>query len=342
MSISRRDFLKLAAAGALGAWLNSLGVDAARAAQPAAQGRVAYPKLTLYDRPGVGGIPLGELRRDALIPLTEKVLGDDPDTHNPYWYRVGADGYVQAGGVQPVEDLPNEAVDDIPVRGAVAEVTVPFVDAHYGAGPGYKRGYRLYYQTTHWVIGAREGDDRQPWYYIYDDRFRIYYWAPAYALRFVPPHEMSPLSPEVPEDEKLIVVGLKQQRLLAFEGERLALLARVSTGRRYTPTPLGSFKTFHKRSTRHMAMSNYDLPGVPWCTFITENGVAFHGTYWHDDYGMPHSHGCINMPSKQAQWLFRWTTPVVPTERRFLFKPGMGTPVQVIKDLSDFKRSKIS
>lgn len=340
MSISRRDFLKLAAAGALGVWLGSLGVDPARANPPAARGRVAYPKLTLYDRPGEGGIAQGELRRDTLISLTEKVTGDDPDAYNPFWYKVDAQGYVYSGGVQPVEDLPNDPVSDLPARGAVAEVTVPFVDAHNGASPGHKRLYRLYYQTTHWVTGLREGGDGQPWYYIYDDRFRIHYWVPAYALRIIPPEELTLLAPEVPEDEKLIVVGLKQQRLLAFEGERLALLARVSTGRRYTPTPLGSFKTFHKRSTRRMAMSNYNLAGVPWCTFITENGVAFHGTYWHDDYGTPHSHGCINLPSKQAQWLFRWTTPVVPPERRFLFKPGTGTPVQVVEDLDDFKRSK--
>ncbi len=338
MSLSRRDFLKLTGAAALGLWLSETRLPAAFAAPATLQGRVAYPKLTLYTRPSLQSAPLGELRRDTLLTLAEKVRGEDAPSHNPYWYRLPDEGYVQAGGVQPVENLPNPPVFDIPTRGVVAEVTVPFVDSYYGAGPGYKRGYRLYYQSTHWVVDVRAGDDEQPWYQIYDDRFRIYYWAPAYALRIVPPEEMTPLSPDVPEDEKLIVVGLKQQCLLAYEGDQLVLLTRVSTGRRYTPTPVGTFRTFHKRSTRRMAMSNYDLPGVPWCTFITENGVAFHGVYWHDDYGAPHSHGCINMPSKQAQWLFRWTLPVLPPERRFLYKPGAGTPVQVVADLSDFKR----
>lgn len=332
--LSRRDFLKLAGAGALGLWLSELGLDAALAAPPTAQGRVAYPTLPLFNEPSLESKKLTQFKRDTLIPLTEKIMGEDRGAYNPYWYRVGNEGYVYSGGVQPVENIINEPIMDIP-NGVAAEVTVPFVDAHYGTGKLYKRGYRLYYQTTHWIIEAREGDDGQIWYFIYDDRFKIYYWVPAYSMRIIPAEEMSPLSQDVPIEEKLIVVGLKEQRMFAFEGAELAFTARISTGRRYTPTPEGEFKTFHKRSTRHMS-SGYDLVGVPWCTFITENGVAFHGTYWHDDYGIPHSHGCINLPSKMAQKVFRWTAPVLPPERRFLYKPGMGTAVRIFDDLSQF------
>ena len=39
----------------------------------------------------------------------------------------------------------------------------------------------------------------------------------------------------------------------------------------------------------------YELPGVPWVSYFTGNGVAFHGTYWHDNFGSPTSHGCLNM-----------------------------------------------
>ena len=72
----------------------------------------------------------------------------------------------------------------------------------------------------------------------------------------------------------------------------------------------------------------YVLPGVPWVSFFEpENGVAFHGTYWHQNYGMPMSHGCINMVSDEAKWLYRWTTPIAtPADWE---KRGHGTQVTV-------------
>ena len=48
----------------------------------------------------------------------------------------------------------------------------------------------------------------------------------------------------------------------------------------------------------------YDLPGVPWVSYFHWWGVSIHGTYWHNDYGEPHSHGCINLPSATA-----WCSP---------------------------------
>jgi lipoprotein-anchoring transpeptidase ErfK/SrfK len=80
--------------------------------------------------------------------------------------------------------------------------------------------------------------------------------------------------------------------------------------------------------------SIFDLPGVPWCTYITENGVALHGTYWHNDFGTPKSHGCVNTLPEDAKWIFRWGQPTVP------YDPGMvdisqtstsSTMVQVIE-----------
>ncbi len=71
----------------------------------------------------------------------------------------------------------------------------------------------------------------------------------------------------------------------------------------------------------------YELPGVPWVGFFHPTGVAFHGTYWHTDFGRPLSHGCINMRNIDAKWLYRWSTPEVPfTEMR---ADALGTRVYV-------------
>ena len=72
----------------------------------------------------------------------------------------------------------------------------------------------------------------------------------------------------------------------------------------------------YKRHTRRMAGGSgehrYDLPGVAFPVYFTRSAVAIHGTYWHNDFCRPHSHGCVNVTNQAAQWIFRWTDPVVP------------------------------
>jgi lipoprotein-anchoring transpeptidase ErfK/SrfK len=83
----------------------------------------------------------------------------------------------------------------------------------------------------------------------------------------------------------------------------------------------------------NLAADGYDLPGVPWTQFFHETGVALHGTYWHNNFGIPMSHGCVNMDTEQAKWLFRWTTPVYETkiiDHSSWEKRGYGTLVIVI------------
>ena len=71
----------------------------------------------------------------------------------------------------------------------------------------------------------------------------------------------------------------------------------------------------------------YELPGVPWTCFFTKEGHAFHGTYWHENYGVPMSHGCINMRTHEAKWLFRWLRPIHDGPQ--LYRRGYGTTVNI-------------
>jgi lipoprotein-anchoring transpeptidase ErfK/SrfK len=99
-------------------------------------------------------------------------------------------------------------------------------------------------------------------------------------------------------------------------------------------TPSGDFMTYFKRPSRHMASGSpaaatgYDLPGIPWVSYITESGISFHGTYWHNDFGRPRSHGCMNLPSDAARWIYRWTNPTVPYDEKWMYKLT-GTLVQI-------------
>jgi lipoprotein-anchoring transpeptidase ErfK/SrfK len=77
------------------------------------------------------------------------------------------------------------------------------------------------------------------------------------------------------------------------------------------------------------APNSYDLPGVPWICYFTEDGISFHGTYWHNDFGKPRSHGCINLSPAAARWVYRWTYPYVPAIEQSVFETT-GTIVDVI------------
>ena len=76
-------------------------------------------------------------------------------------------------------------------------------------------------------------------------------------------------------------------------------------------------------------LADNTLLGVPWTAFFHETGVAFHGTYWHDNFGSPMSHGCINMRNSEAKWLFRWTSPV-NEPNSWEVRARLGTAVEVI------------
>jgi hypothetical protein len=220
-------------------------------------------------------------------------------------------------------------------------VTVPFTENYReNDDGGIERSLRMYYQTTYWAVSMEERGGLL-WYRLHDDRYGRYSYGLVDHMRIVPPEEMTPLSPEVPDAEKSLLVDLSAQTVIAFEGETAVMATRASTGAPGTVTPNGNFHTYYKRSTRHMANGDlagegdFDLPGVPWVSFMTDNGISFHGTYWHNDFGIPHSHGCVNLPSPVAKWIYRWTTPSVPVETRYKYLPGQGTQVKVIHSTPD-------
>jgi lipoprotein-anchoring transpeptidase ErfK/SrfK len=158
-------------------------------------------------------------------------------------------------------------------------------------------------------------------------------------MRLVPDDELTAISPDVPDSEKRIEVNLTRQLVLAHESSRLVFAARTATGGQYRSgrwtTPIGQFITSYKRPTRHMAAgdiasSGFDLPGVPWVLYITKSGISFHGTYWHNDYGRPRSHGCINLTPQSAKWLYRWTMPAVKPGKQFAYE-HFGTAVRIFE-----------
>jgi len=334
--LTRRDFLKLGGAGLGGlfapgfpsGWeLDSFPTDL--------RGRVTSKTLWVYDRPTFNAQRVKMYWRDLILPITDVTIDEeDVEAYNRIWYRVGPEGFAYSGNIQPVRTLLNRPLADIGLQGRLAEVSVPYTDALEGPSKDAGVGYRIYYESVHWVLTAlRNPLDGRIWYQILDDKWKVMYYVPGEHLRLIPEDELASLSPDVPPEAKHIEVHLNDQYLTAYEADTPILTTRVATGAVLRVgtyyTPKGAFVTYHKRPTRHMAAgditaSGFDLPGVPWVMYFTESGISLHGTYWHNDFGHPRSHGCVNLTPQAAKWLFRWTLPAVPDHEEYVYK-SMGT-----------------
>jgi len=335
--LSRRDFLKLSGYGLMGIVLPDFSSHMPPQDEFAnLQARMINRTVWTYQEPNANSKRANLYWHDLVIPITNTTISEDESAYNRVWYQLEDGGYAYSGGIQPVRTILNMP-GQIPPRGALGEVSVPYTDAYLEADAGAELVYRLYYETIHWVTSAVNATDGSIWYRLLDDKFERHYYVPAKHIRLVSTEELTPLSPQVPSENKRIEVRLDEQLLLAYENGQTVFATRVSTGGKrlsgkYT-TPVGNFITYHKRPTRHMAngdiaSNGFDFPGVPWVLYITESGISFHGTYWHNDYGIPHSHGCINMTPQAAKWLYRWTMPAVPPEKLLIYG-YVGTKVEI-------------
>lgn len=120
--------------------------------------------------------------------------------------------------------------------------------------------------------------------------------------------------------DKHIEVDLTRQRLYAYQGNQKIFDFIISSGK-WNPTPTGTFTIWAKLKSTLMTGGEgdtyYYLPNVPWVEFFYNDqvdkseGFSLHGTYWHNNFGHPMSHGCVNMRMEDAAALYAWTTPVV-------------------------------
>jgi lipoprotein-anchoring transpeptidase ErfK/SrfK len=112
---------------------------------------------------------------------------------------------------------------------------------------------------------------------------------------------------ELASEGSWIDVDLSEQRVTAFEGATAVRSFIVSTGTVAHPTLTGQFRVYVKLPSTPMAGPGYYLPGVPW-TMYYYRGYAIHGTYWHDNFGTPMSHGCVNLTIPDAEWLYNFAS----------------------------------
>jgi len=341
-SLSRREFLQRTGLAlgslAIAPWLRIPG-DSSGGGSLARATRFG---VAVLESPDPQASLVRRLNRDDVVPVIEEVIGSNGPVGNPRWFHL-TDGFAHTAYLQPVRDVLNSPLVTVEPPGRLAEVTVPYTQSFASANPASRPLYRLYYSAVFWVVGVLEGEDGQPWYSLFDERLYMQFCVHAADLRVFPAAELDPISPEVALDQKRVEVDQARQSLMAFESDQPVFATTISAGRyRANPsaqesktwTPIGRFAVFQKMPSRHMGdgklttdLEANEFPGVPWVSLFTLNGIAFHGVYWHNDFGRPRSDGCINMRPADALWIFRWVLPIVPLS--FYSEQQNGTPVLV-------------
>ena len=157
----------------------------------------------------------------------------------------------------------------------------------------------------------------------------------AYVTRLLTPPTPTPTVTPTPGPEKWIDVDLSEQRLRAYEGNKIVLNVLVSTGLSRTPTVQGTFHIWVKMLKTDMvggdpALHNYyNLKNVPYVMYFYKD-YGLHGTFWHNNFGHPMSHGCVNLRTENAKWLFNWASPQMPKGKTTVYATAQSPGTRVV------------
>ncbi len=278
--------------------------------------RIAQAYQPARAEPNTTSEVVAEFTRDDVVRVRRVVEGEWVFANSNLWLETKY-GYLYASLVQPMHaHLPAPPQANLG-DGRWAQLIVPYSDTYKTPGPsGHAEDFkgRVHYGSIFRVVELVTGSDGRSWYRVREMYRQIYIRATH--LRLIPDEDLAPISPHVPPEYKTIDVNLTDQTLVAYEYGVPVWGHTISSGVRDHPTPEGIHYIWDKRISEHMVADTasddpdyYDLPGVPFVCYFTDDWVATHGTYWHNDYGRPRSHGCVNLPPDAARWLWRWTTP---------------------------------
>ncbi len=345
MTINRRDFLKLVggSAGLMALRPFSRVMPLPEFPKGENLGRVIDGRWEIKIAPNEQDGTVKDVYGDTVVEWLREVVGRRDTSRLNQRYVETPEGYIYSSYVQPVKNIPNQPMNALPggQNGFWAEVTVPYVDFvlenSEPSSPWLKNARewslptRLYYSQVMWVDQVKLSEVTGNIIYRINERYGSFgdiFWAEGSAFRPLTVDEIAPISPDFDPEKKRIVTNLTYQTLSCMEGDNEVYYCRIASGAKWDAqgnivdnwsTPVGDgHRTWRKSISIHMAGGTvgggYDTPGVSWSTFFSGSGVAIHSTFWHNDYGVPRSHGCINVRPDDAKWIFRWATPVVTLE----------------------------
>ncbi len=235
------------------------------------------------------------------------------DSGNFTWYNINKNEFVQKDYLSffDISTFKGIYIKKHPLSGTYGWLVL---DTYTSPKPGrqdYIDGQLIEKHTIVKIIGTRVTENGQKWL-----RLAAHKWVDGRRVALI---TMPDRPSRVPRKAKWIDINLYEQVLEAFEGNRLVYATLISSGLPEFETPTGLFRIWGKvrmakMSGGKMGMDYYYLEDVPYHMYFSA-GVAMHGAYWHDNFGMKQSHGCVNLAPRDAYWLFNWTKPYAPKDR---------------------------
>jgi lipoprotein-anchoring transpeptidase ErfK/SrfK len=350
--ITRRDFLKtgILAAGAITIrpwenWsiLRNEFPDAEKLGRNCTEGFVQ-----LFSKPDENSTVIDKVYEDSVVVWLREVVGEAPaGVYSRRWVET-PNGYLFAPNIQPVKNIINKPYEAIPVNpsgaGFWAEVSIPYMDITFEnkatSWAVNSTKPRLYYSQVLWIDTIRRNESGQVEYRVnekYGNEGDIY-WGSGEGFRPITAEEIAPIHPDA--GDKKIVVDINHQVLSCYEGKSEVYFCRISSGYqgndKYT-TPLGEHWPWRKLIALRMSGSTtgagWDTPGIAWTTMFDPGGASIHSTFWHNDFGTPRSHGCVNALPDDSKWVFRWGLPTISLAQDNIEISGPGgTVVSVVDD----------
>jgi lipoprotein-anchoring transpeptidase ErfK/SrfK len=319
-------------------------------------GRVCMGMVEIKAKPNVESATTKVIYDNAVVGWLREVIGEENLARgkNRRWVET-PDGYIYAPDLQKCENIKNQPLTVLPDnpsgKGMWAEVTVPLVNPTLANPPAKSdalkdpnRPFGLYYGEIYWIDDMQTVDGNVQYHVTekhasYGDTF----WADAAGFRQIKEADLKPIHPDVAD--KKVVVDVGYQTLACYEGKDQVYFCRISSGAKFNSngdavdkwsTPVSPYLSVaRKYISIHMAggsrASGYELFGVSWTSIFATGGVAIHATYWHNNYGEPMSHGCVNATSQDSKFVYLWTLPNVPYDAGKIEISGYdGTSVVVI------------
>lgn len=272
----------------------------------------------------------------GLPPLREFLAGDNwvsvlgaVEYSGETWYEINTGEFIRAEHIAftTPSDFSGVVLSEQP-RYAFAWLNRNVYPAVTPAGAPREDVFLRRYDRV--SLFAQEAIGGQLWYMVGPDRW-IEQSATARVDVDAPPEGVG-------SGEKWLEINTFEQTMAAYEGDRMVFATMVSTGRTGTWTPNGLTRIWGKLPTTPMINRDvtsdsplwYYLEDVEWTQYFN-SAYALHAAYWHNSFGFTRSHGCVNLSTPDAKWLYQWTSPYAPVEEKIVYSKGsdMGTWVYV-------------
>lgn len=274
--------------------------------------RVVYAymddNINIYPEPNLAAAPLYNVGEGFLYVTIQGQVNVDGQK----WYAINPGQYALAEGIRLVtaSDFRGVEIAMQPERpfGYIVQDVRPSREPMGEPDPDLEKLYRHdFFQ----IYDATIADDDWIWYNIGRDR-----WI---RQTYVSVLDVDSPPEDVGDGDFWVEVDLYEQTFAAYEGQRMVYAGLVSSGLNRWPTEEGLFQVWSRHTQTRMAgaegkVDYYHIEDVPYTMYFDRpNEIALHGAYWHDRYGYKHSHGCVNMPVRDAEWVFNWSAEA-PTD----------------------------